>query len=91
MKPDEFTHDEIEDVISAHIAKLDTKITELEAELDTKIAKLDAALNEAKAKAVYNLWSNQESWVPWVYGGNSDRQDEARKIAVAKEANNGAT
>lgn len=36
---------------------------------------------EIKAKAIYESWSSNPDYVPWVDGGNSLMQDEARKIA----------
>ena len=37
---------------------------------------------EDRAKAIYNGWRDQPGWVPWVEGGNSHKQDEARRLAV---------
>ena len=37
---------------------------------------------EERAKAIYNGWRDQPGWVPWVEGGNSHKQDEARRLAV---------
>lgn len=42
---------------------------------------------EAKARAIYDQWSDQPGWVPWVESGNSHRQDDARRIAVADYEN----
>lgn len=38
---------------------------------------------EARAKALYNTWQDQPGWTPWVDKGNSDKQDEARRLARA--------
>ena len=43
---------------------------------------------ETEAKRIYDCWSVQEGWVPWVPRGNSDKQQEARhqaKAALAAE------
>lgn len=46
---------------------------------------------EAKAQEIYNGWTTMPGWVPWVEGGNSDRQNDARSIAAigVKETSNG--
>lgn len=36
---------------------------------------------ESKARAIYESWSAQSGFVPWVAGGNSDMQDKARAQA----------
>jgi hypothetical protein len=36
---------------------------------------------EAVAREVYNTFSDQEGFVPWVEGGNSHKQFEARRVA----------
>lgn len=36
---------------------------------------------EAVAREVYNTFSDQVGFVPWVEGGNSDKQFEARRVA----------
>ncbi len=41
------------------------------------------ALVEAVAKAIYWEWRRDAGYVPWVDGGNSLKQDDARKIARA--------
>ena len=41
------------------------------------------ALVEAVAKAIYWEWRRDAGYVPWVDGGNSFKQDDARKIARA--------
>ena len=41
------------------------------------------ALAEAVAKAIYWEWRRDAGYVPWVDGGNSLKQDDARKIARA--------
>ena len=41
------------------------------------------ALVEAVAKAIYREWRRDAGYVPWVDGGNSLKQDDARKIARA--------
>jgi len=40
-----------------------------------------AAQLESLAKQVYQSWESQPEFVPWVDGGNSLKQDEARQIA----------
>lgn len=40
-----------------------------------------AAQLESLAKQVYQSWESQPGFVPWVDGGNSTKQDEARQIA----------
>lgn len=40
-----------------------------------------AELLESLAKQVYQSWESQPGFVPWVDGGNSTKQDEARQIA----------
>lgn len=47
---------------------------------------------EHEAQKIYESWSGQDGFVPWVVGGNSDKQDEARRLAraaMAKEASHG--
>lgn len=39
------------------------------------------AVVENTAKTVYNGWRDERGWVPWVEGGNSLMQDEAREVA----------
>lgn len=34
--------------------------------------------DEQEAENRYNSWSSMDGWVPWVPGGNSTKQDEAR-------------
>lgn len=41
---------------------------------------------EAAAKAIYEQWSRLPGYVPWVNGGNSLKQDEARRLAAATQA-----
>lgn len=43
----------------------------------------DAARLEAVAKAIYEQWAEMPGYVPWVAGGNSHKQTEARQIASA--------
>lgn len=42
-------------------------------------------LAEAKAKEIYESWRDQNGYVPWVAGGNSDMQDKARRIAASQK------
>ena len=35
--------------------------------------------DEQLAEVAYNSWRDQPGWVPWVVGGNSDKQDQARR------------
>lgn len=44
--------------------------------------KVDKAVNiESSAKTIYESWSGLEGYVPWEDGGNSLKQDEARRQA----------
>ncbi len=36
---------------------------------------------ESLAQQIYQSWESQPGFVPWVDGGNSTKQDEARQIA----------
>lgn len=36
--------------------------------------------DEQCAETLYNSWSEQPGWIPWVPGGNSTKQDEARTM-----------
>ncbi len=38
-------------------------------------------LIENTAKAIYDDWNDQPGWLPWVEGGNSEKQSEARRLA----------
>lgn len=40
--------------------------------------------SEAAAKALYETWSRQPQYIPWVNGGNSIMQDKARRL-VSKQ------
>lgn len=40
-------------------------------------------ISEQLAEEIYNGWRAQDGWTPWVPGGNSDKQDEARREARA--------
>lgn len=44
---------------------------------------------EQDARKIYESWSDQPGFVPWVDGGNSTKQDEARRIARSKEPASG--
>lgn len=44
---------------------------------------------EREAKKIYESWSDQPEYVPWVEGGNSFKQDEARRIALLSTKNAG--
>ncbi|MFC0708978.1 hypothetical protein [Azorhizophilus paspali] len=44
----------------------------------------DAERIESTARAVYEQWADQPGFVPWVPGGNSLKQDDARRIARAE-------
>lgn len=52
---------------------------------------MDAAWNEQaeriekKAREIYDGWKDMQGWVPWVEGGNSHTQDDARRIAAFGE------
>lgn len=54
----------------------------LKANIDPQPEQDTAALAiEAKAKAIYELWSEIPGFVPWADGGNSTMQNEARALA----------
>jgi hypothetical protein len=57
--------------------------TAIRAVLAAQPAPVPAELVEAVAKAIYYEWRRDTGYVPWVDGGNSDKQDDARKIARA--------
>ncbi len=38
-------------------------------------------LVEPVARVIYDQWKNMTGWVPWVDGGNSHKQDDARRLA----------
>ncbi|AZD84990.1 hypothetical protein C4K14_2156 [Pseudomonas chlororaphis subsp. aureofaciens] len=49
-------------------------------------------LLEVAARATYETWSQLPGYVPWVPGGNSLKQDEARamvRAAISKEGGRG--
>lgn len=48
---------------------------------EVELKKLRDQLVEAFAKKHYETWADQEGYVPWQEGGNSDKQEEARKVA----------
>jgi hypothetical protein len=37
---------------------------------------------EKRAETIYDSWKDVEGWVPWVPGGNSNKQGEARMLAT---------
>jgi hypothetical protein len=37
---------------------------------------------EERAREIYDGWTHMQGWVPWVEGGNSHMQDEARRLAA---------
>lgn len=43
----------------------------------------EAEALEAKAKKIYDSWSQLLGWVPWVEGGNSNMQNKARHEAIS--------
>lgn len=50
------------------------------------IENTEAALKIAQemlAQYIYNDWQNRTGWVPWEIGGNSDKQQDARRIALS--------
>ena len=53
----------------------------LKKQADEIVAKRERKLVEAVAKAVYEQWADRPGYVPWVPGGNSHKQDDARRIA----------
>lgn len=46
-----------------------------------RLVSVERAQFEAVAKTIYEQWSHLPGYVPWVIGGNSDKQDEARALA----------
>jgi hypothetical protein len=65
--------------LGAMNAKLRAKVGRLERELAA--AKPDAELVERVAKAIYEQWSGNPHYRPWVDGGNSFKQDDCRALA----------
>jgi ABC-type Fe3+-hydroxamate transport system substrate-binding protein len=62
---------------------------QVDKELIAQLRAENEALREAFAKHIYAGWSDDPSYVPWVSGGNSLKQDEARRLAsdaMRKEA-----
>ncbi len=45
----------------------------------------DREANENAARALYETWSDLPGYVPWVVGGNSHQQDEARRQVRASK------
>ena len=45
-----------------------------------------ADIIEARARLIYDGWCDQPGWVPWVPGGNSIKQDDARRLARQEHA-----
>lgn len=41
--------------------------------------------DEASSRAIYEQWANLCDYVPWVEGGNSMKQEEARRMHCAIE------
>lgn len=65
--------------VIAEALEIGLRAVELRRE-DARRAQLDAEL-EPVARAIYDGWKDQQGWVPWVEGGNSTKQDEARRLA----------
>ena len=63
------------------IAELEAEIARLRKLLEPPKSWRDDPELEAKAKAIYETWKDQDGWVPWVAYGNSTKQDEARAAA----------
>lgn len=56
--------------------------------LDNRRPLIRDPANEAEAQRIYESWADQPGYVPWVPGGNSDKQEEARRqasLAVQEE------
>lgn len=72
------------------ISSPQSKVAEMAAELCTLLRKRAPSRSnpnfECAAERIYNTWSDQPGFVPWVPGGNSDKQDEARRLAAAAPA-----
>ena len=75
-------HDYGGHVYGAHYpgCKVDAACDAIRAHL-AQPAPVPAELVEAVAKAIYYEWRRDTGYVPWVDGGNSNKQDDARKIA----------
>lgn len=46
--------------------------------------------DDTAAKTLYDSWSDQPGWVPWVPHGNSDMQDKARRLSQRPSGGEGA-
>jgi hypothetical protein len=46
-----------------------------------RVKALEEELIEARAEIIYSGWRDLCGWVPWQAGGNSLKQDEARRTA----------
>lgn len=68
-----------------HLLKLDPPppIVPFTKEEEDKRAKTKATV-EAMAQEIYSEWKDEEGFKPWVEGGNSHKQEEARRIAIGK-------
>jgi hypothetical protein len=56
-----------------------TQIDHLTADLVKPAERSDRFANDDAAKALYDTWSGQAGWVPWVERGNSLMQERARR------------
>lgn len=66
------------------IAALERALEELAADGLVALSAAQTALAvEALARDIYDEWKAEPGFVPWVEGGNSHRQDEARMLARA--------
>lgn len=60
---------------------LSRAIAEINARYSDVPLRTDRFANDAAAKALYDTWSDQPGWVPWVERGNSLMQSKARREA----------
>lgn len=80
----------------AALAASEARIAELKSAIETQTKALGFAQNgraasearekklrEYAARLVYERWRDQPGYVPWVPGGNSIKQDDARRIVDA--------
>ncbi len=66
--------------LRALLDKTDTDISASTGMLMTGRRPIPAGI-ESLAQQIYQSWESQPGFVPWVDGGNSLKQDEARQIA----------
>lgn len=67
--------------VYGRLSELEAEVARLRKLLEPPKSWRDDPELEAKAKAIYETWKDQDGWVPWVAYGNSTKQDEARAAA----------